>query len=131
MGKLSPIICVLRRVVNRVRNEFSVSNQVTTQFVCNDLPWTSLMPQDQTFEEALGCLGVSLGLQKHVDDFTVLINRTPQIVLFTLYFDEDFIQMECITVSLMVPSQSTGELWSELVAPEPNGFITHQNAFLS
>jgi len=37
----------------------------------------------QTLEETLGCLSVSTRLQQHIDQFTILIDGTPQIVLPT------------------------------------------------
>jgi len=42
-------------------------------------------------EETLCCLGVSSGLQKHVHDFTILNDGSPEVVLFATNLHEHFV----------------------------------------
>ena len=43
MGLLCPIILILLRAVDRVRNQFPVSDTVTSQFISHDLPGFTAM----------------------------------------------------------------------------------------
>jgi hypothetical protein len=46
---------------------------------------------DQALEESLGRIAAPTSLQKYVNHLTVLVNSSPQIVLFALNLHEDFI----------------------------------------
>ena len=56
-------------------------------------------------------------LQKDIDDFSVLIDGSPQIVLLTLNLHEKFIDLEGITKSLVTASQTPSILGPKFVAP--------------
>jgi hypothetical protein len=81
------------------------------------------MGLQESFEEALRGLAVSSRLQKHIDHFTILVDRTPEIVLPTPDLHEDLIDKEGISVALMYSPESPDVLGSKLDAPEPNGFV--------
>ena len=59
-------------------------------------------------------------LQKNIDDFSVLIDGSPQIVLYTVNLHEYFIYIEGITKSLATAVQTSSILESKLVAPQPD-----------
>ncbi len=55
----------------------------------------------QALEKALCSLAVTPVLEKHINHFTILINRTPKIVLLALDLHEHFIDEEGITIALV------------------------------
>jgi hypothetical protein len=94
MGKFRPVIPKLACVVNRIQEKLAVSNTVAPQFIGHQSPWLTAMHFQQTLKEPLGCVPVSTRLQQHVDHFTVLIDRSPHIVLPTPDLHKDFIYVE-------------------------------------
>jgi hypothetical protein len=88
--------------MNRVGSEFSMSDQVTTPLVCDNFPWFTPMFLNESLEKSHSCYAISPGLQKHINNFTILVYSAPEIVLLSTNLDEDFINEECITESLML-----------------------------
>jgi hypothetical protein len=52
------------------------------------------------------------GLQKHVNHFTVLVDRTPEIVLFAVDLHEHFLDRGGVPIPPMFSLQSPGEVAS-------------------
>ena len=101
MGKLGPIVCILLGIVNRARDEFPMCNLVTTPLIRHYLPgWPVGFPY-QVSEESFCRFGISTGLQKNIDNFTILIHRSPKVALFPSNPDKDLVNEECIPESLM------------------------------
>jgi hypothetical protein len=92
---------------------------IATQLIGHDLPGFTAMTSQSRSEEAFCGSSISLGLQKHIDHFTIpkalatlmgqalLIHGSPQIMLFTIYFDENFIDVESIAIASVLSFQST------------------------
>jgi hypothetical protein len=40
--------------MNDIRHQLSVSDTITSQLICDDLPWLSTMRFEQAFEESFG-----------------------------------------------------------------------------
>ena len=91
--------------MNSIRNKFTLSNSVTFQLICHYLPWFIPTFLEKPFEESLGSFTIPACLQQNNDYFTVLVNCSLQITLFTLNLDKYFIKEESIAVSLMLASQ--------------------------
>ena len=89
----------------------------------------TVTPQ-QPLEESPGCLTISLGLKKDIDNFTVLINCPPQIELLTAYLHEYLINEKSIAVTPMFTFQASGVFGAELVAPEANRFVADGDSSL-
>jgi hypothetical protein len=113
-----------------IRHQFSVSDTVTAQLICNDPPRFAAVHSDQALEESLGRIAIPARLQKYIDHLTVLINSSPQIVLFALNFHEYFIYIKSVTIALVISAKFLGEFGSELRAPKPDSLIAHRNATL-
>ena len=74
----------------------------------------------QTPEESLSGSAIPLGLEKYINHFTIpkalaalmgqalLVDGCPQIVLFSINFDEDFIDVECVAITSVLSLQSSG-----------------------
>ena len=113
-----------------IRHQFSVSDTVTSQLICNYPPRFAAMHADQALEESPSRVAIPARLQKYIDHLTVLVNSSPQIVLFALNFHEYFIYIERITIALVISAKSFGEFRAELRTPKPNGLIAHLNTTL-
>jgi hypothetical protein len=103
--------------VNRLWYQFPVSHTVTSQFVRNNLSRLTLVFPQQPLKEALCSLTITSLLKKYVHHFTILIDRSPQVMLLTMDLHKNFIDEEGIAVSLMLSSQTLGVLRPELIAP--------------
>ena len=67
-------------------------------------------------------------LDEEVDQVTVLIHRSLEILPLTVDRDEDFVQKPGISESTLPALQSPGVVGAELCAPLPNGFVRHDDA---
>ena len=128
MGLLSSIILILFRAVNRLRDQLTMCNSIATQLIGHDLPWLSAMLPEKAPEEPLGCSTIAFGLEKYINDFTVLINSLPKVMLLTVDLDKYFIDLEGVAVASMSALQSPGIFGPELDAPEPDCFIADGDA---
>ena len=63
-----------------------------------------------------------------VDQVTVLVDRTPQLLALTVDRDEDFVQEPRIAESTLTSLQLPSVVWAEFPAPLPNGFVRHDDA---
>jgi len=77
MRLLCPVILILLSTVNRAGHHFPLGYGVTTQLIRHDLPWLSATGSHQLPEEALCCCTISPGLQKYINNFSILINGSP------------------------------------------------------
>ena len=62
-------------------------------------------------------------LQIHIDDFPVLVDSSPKVVLLTSNPYEHLIQKVGITEPRMSAPETSSKLRPEFVDPEPNGFV--------
>jgi len=104
--------------MDRIWDEFAARNTITSQLVGDDFPWFTFVFLQYSIEKSLSSLGVSPFLEKHINDFTILIDRSPKIVLLAINFDEHFINEKCITISLMPFTQPRCIFRSKFVAPQ-------------
>ena len=107
MRLLCPIIFILFSTEDRLENQLTMGNTITPQLICHDLPGFTLVTPQQTLEEALRSSPIPFGLKIDIYHFTILVNCSPQVILFTVYLYEDFIDEEGITVALMLSLQSS------------------------
>ncbi len=56
-------------------------------------------------------------LDKYIDDFSILIDSAPYIMLLAIDLHEHFIGEKCMSIALVLILQSPGILRSELIAP--------------
>jgi len=62
MGMPSTIAGILRSIMNRARNKFTVGEAVTSQFISADFPRFFLAFLEKSFEEALNSFAISTDL---------------------------------------------------------------------
>ena len=117
MRLLCSIIFILFSTVDRLGNQFSVRNTVTTEFVCYDFSRLPTMRLEQPFEKTLCCSTIALGLEKYINHFSILINCSPQIVLLLSYFHKYFINIESISETRVPTLESLRIFRTKLVTP--------------
>lgn len=83
-------------------------NAVASQLVRRYLPRFTTVISKQQLEKALCSRAVPLGLQTRIDHFTILVNRSPQIVLLATNLNEDFVNEKCIAETLVCTVQALG-----------------------
>ena len=71
---------------------------------------------------------VPAGLDEEVDQVTVLVDRTSQILTLPVDRDEDFVQAPRIAEPTLSALQPPGVVGAELPAPLPNRFVRHDDA---
>ena len=117
MGLLCPIILILLHTVDRVRNQFPVSDTVTSQFISHDFPGLAAMASQYPFEEPICSSPVTFFLQIHVNHFTVLICRSPQVMLLAVDLNENVIDVERVAVASVFSFQSSSVYSAEFYTP--------------
>jgi hypothetical protein len=122
VGLLCPIILILLRTVDRVRNQFPVSDTVTSQFIGHDFPGFAAIVSYKAPEESLRCCAIPLCLQVDINHLAILVNSTPQLMLLTVDLNEDFIDVERVAVGSVFLFPSTGVYDTKLDTPETNRF---------
>ena len=91
MGKLGAIVRVLTRVMERVRHHLAMCGSVASEFVGDDLPRRSaLLLEKPTEEPDRGCL-VPPFLEQDIQDLSIPINGSKQIMLLSVDPNKDFI----------------------------------------
>ena len=131
MRQLSSVVRVLGIIMDRFRYQLSMRDIVAPQFIRYDLPWLSTMATQQAPEKTLRRPAVSTRLQKYIDNFAVLVDRSPKIMLLTIDFDENLINEESIAVPVVIALQSPGIFRTELYGPKADRFAAHRNSSLS
>ncbi|MGH1361849.1 MAG: hypothetical protein ACRBC3_24075 [Burkholderiaceae bacterium] len=88
------------------------------------------MQTQQSGEETFGRLSITLLLDEYIDDFAVLIHRTPQVVLLPVDIDKYFIEEERTPESTVTAFQAPGIFRAKLIAPKSDRLVTDSNATL-
>ncbi len=78
---------------------------------------------EQSLEKPFGGFAISTLLQININHLAILINSSPEIVLFAVDLHEYLIQKISIAKSRVPPPKASGKFGTKLVNPEPNGFI--------
>ena len=127
MRLLGPIILILFSTVDRLGGQLSMCNTIASQFIGDDLPGLTAMAPQQAPEEPLSRSTIPLGLKIYINHFAILVDRSPQIVLFSVGLHEDFIEVEGIAKALVLSLQATGINGTEFYAPGNRGQTTVNN----
>ena len=105
-----------------------MGHTVASQFVRHDVPGLSITTPHKPLEESLCCSAISTGLYIDIDHFSILIHRTPQILLLTIDLHEDLIDVKRIAVTTVSLFESTSVSSAKLDTPESDGFVADTNA---
>ena len=94
-----------------------MSYTIASQFIRDNLTWLAFMSSQQPLKEPLCGPSVPPLLEKYINYFSVLINGSPQIMLLSLDLQEDLINEERVTISLMFSPKVSRKSGSKFVAP--------------
>ncbi len=94
-----------------------MSDSIAAQLVCHDLPGLTTMCTYQPFKEPLCSSPISFGSEIHINDFTILIHRSPQVMLLAVDLYKDFIDEKSIAEALVLSFQAAGINGAEFYAP--------------
>ena len=88
----------------------------------------------QSFEklakEAFGSFFVAPALHQDVEDITILIDRSPEVVFFPTDSEYDLVHMPCVAATRTATTQFIGGGLPAFEAPLPNGFVGHNDPAL-
>jgi hypothetical protein len=73
---------------------------------------------------------ITATLNIDIDHFAILINGSPQVVLLSIYLDENLIKIKRITESAVPMFELASISESELDAPQSDQLITDRDASL-
>ena len=77
---LCSIIGVTIRHMDNLRHYLAARDWITPKLIRHDLPGLGLMNADQAFEKPLRSSSIPPRLQEYINDFTVLIHSSPEIM---------------------------------------------------
>ena len=103
MGLLCSIVCVPICDMDGLWNQLSMSNTITPQLVCHDLPGFTTMASYQALEETLRCCSIPLCLKEYINNFSVLVHGSPQIMLLILISPRDLVY-DYLRCSMSIPA---------------------------
>jgi hypothetical protein len=103
---------------------------IAPQFISHDLPGLATVVPHQPLEEALGCSPISLRPKVDINDLSILVYGSPQIMLLAIDLHEDFIDVECVAKASVLSLKPSSVHSSKLDAPEPDGFVTYDDPSL-
>lgn len=92
-------------------------NAIASQLIRYYLPGFISMFLQYSLKGSLRRRTISSFLEKHINNFTIFINRSPEIMLLTLNPDENFINEKCIAITLVFSLQPIGIFWAKSIAP--------------
>ena len=133
-GRLMRLLCSIVGIpvtdVDGFRYQLAMRYTITPKLICHDLPGLAAMPSQQTFEEPLSRSAIPAGLEIHIDNFSILVHSSPKVELLAINLDEDFIDVECVAVALVLSLQASGVYSAEFDTPEADGFVADGDATL-
>ena len=104
------------------------SSTVASQLVRHDNPWRSSLWFEQFTEEFVGGPLIPASLHQDVKHLSVLVDGSPQVVLFAVDFHLYFVQMPLISWHWTSATQLIGIELSKLVAPGANCFVSQSDS---
>jgi len=110
--------------MNCIGDQIPMCNTIAPQFISYYFPGFVSMYFQEPFKESLCGRTISSFLEKHINNFTILINRSPEVMLFTINPDENLINEKCISISL-VPSLQSGRIfWTKFNTPQSDRLVS-------
>jgi len=125
---LGAVVGILSGVVGDLRQDCSLRCTVALEFVGDDPERLLVLAAHQSAKESLGCALIAPGLQQNIDDVSVLIHGTPEILLLAVDSDEEFVQIPDVAEATLFPLQTLYITRSEFSAPLSDGFERNQDA---
>ena len=114
--------------MSHARHDDPFRRPVTPQLVRNnDARSVSSCPQKLAEKTNCG-KAVPLRLNQNIQDNTVLIDSSPEVMSDAVDLEEDLVEMPFVSSSSTPSPETIGVLLAELIAPAPYRFVTDHNA---
>lgn len=128
MRVLRPVVQITMLSMSHVGHHHSFCCPVAAELISNnDARLASCTPQQLAKEPDRG-KPVPLRLHKDIQDDTILIDRSPQVMSDTVDFQEDLVQMPFITGPGTASSKAIDILLAELVTPAPDRLVAEHHS---
>ena len=101
---------------------------VAAQLIRNDHAWLMSGSTYQLTKEPHCSKSIPFRLYQDVEDNTVLIDCSPEVVSDAVDLQEHLVQMPFISGSGSPSSEALGILFAELIAPTPDRLVANQHA---
>lgn len=124
MELFCPIILILFGTVDRLWNHFPMSDAIATQLIGHDLSRLSTVTSQKPSEEPLRRSPIPSDPQKYINNRTILIDSSPQIMLLASNLHKDFVHVESITKPSMLSLWSSGIVRYRFDTAKPDRFVT-------
>src|SRR5512135_890453 len=112
------------------RQDFAFRRTIALQFVSNDHTRRVLQFLKQLAKKSFGGFFVFSTLNQDVKHVSILINRSPEIVLLTTNCEHHLIQMPFVSTARTTVAQFIGVGLPKLQTPLPDRFIGHHDPSL-
>ena len=109
-------------------HDVPMGDAVTAQLVGHQTHGFLALPLQEFLKESPRRTPVPTRLDEDIDQITVLVHCTPEILTLTVDRDEDFVQKPRIAEAALASLQLPGVIGAGLLAPLPNGFVRHDDA---
>ena len=109
-------------------HDVPMGDAVAAQLVGHETRRFLALPLQEFSEESPRRTPVPTRLDKDIDQITVLVHCTPEMLTLTVDRDEDFVQKPRIAEATLTSLQPPSVVGAELRAPLPNGFVRHDDA---
>jgi len=128
VGNFSAIVGVTVHAMCDVAEGGSHGSGIAPEPVSNDAKRLLSLATQQPAEESFGSPLVPMGPNQDVDHVAVLIDGPPEILLLAIDSNEDFVQMPVVSQPTLAPLQFPNIVGTELLTPQPNRLIRHDDS---
>src|ERR1700734_1466610 len=112
------------------RHDLAPGCGIGAELVGNHAPGRTALLLEKTRQQALCCLGVASPLDDFTEDISVLIDRSPQPMLFAGDGDDDLVEAPDIAAARSLALEAAGIIAPELHRPPPPPLVGDDNAAL-
>ncbi len=114
-----------------IGQQTSLRHAIASQLVGHDYPRHILQAPEKPLEEALGGFPITPLLDQNIQDDTILINGSPQIMLDALDPDEYFVEVPLVARPGTAAAQTISKALAEFLAPAPYRLVGDNDGPLS
>ena len=114
-----------------IGQQLALRHPIASQFVGDDHSRHILQALQQTLEEPLCSFPITPLLDQNIENDTILIHGSPQIMLNTPEADEYLIEVPLVAGPRTAAAQTSGKAFTEFLAPAPHRLVGDDDVTLS
>src|SRR5260370_24127941 len=128
MGVFRPVIEALVLPMLDARHGLPLGRGVALQLVGDEHTRCSILLLEELAEQTFGGLLVAPALDENIENEAVLVDGTPEPMLFPGEADDDLIEVPFVATARRAPADPVGEFPAEFEAPLPDRLCRHPDA---